>query len=466
MKTLKKVVTAIFATQTGMTIFALAVLAIFIMGPYISDYIQYNVFNMNKTYYYSSFELAMSDVYNETIGDRADLKSESSAAVKIDNQKTGPIVVLLEDVSTAKSFSIYNVTINLNGHSISSTAKVLLNVYGSLTIDGSTEGSKIHVNQDAQSDSRVAVIYEEADIKINGGTYICESYEKNVTCFEVFGWAEINDATIKAMSPGDAVGILSKRTSVVGISHCIVDAKSTLANGSGIVALGIVSAESCDVTATSEQQNAFAVYNSGVTTLKNSALTSNAEARKNAEGKIYLYSVGVYNYGDEAWLELKNCEARGSLTGVWTLGEMRVDGGRYEGCTFGGMIVKTTKDVWLQNAKIVQTKANVEEYVGKTAICITENVNCYIDNCTLDGYICGILVCEENIQDCKVYISNSRIENNGLIQLWESSNQLYYGKGNEFGTDRLQIPENLINTDEIYAREIVIKNREKDNGPE
>ena len=134
--------------------------------------------------YYSTVNLAVTDVNNGTIGASADSDKSDAVAGIYTDENGGVNVVLLQDTTEATTISpAVDMTINLGGHVLSSTDTVGLNITaGNVAIDGRLNGSTIQVKHTQSTKARTIVVDAGANLSVDSGTYICSTEGDDSRC--------------------------------------------------------------------------------------------------------------------------------------------------------------------------------------------------------------------------------------------------------------------------------------------
>lgn len=351
--------------------------------------------------YYSTWDSAITDANNGTVGKNADATAESAVScVYVDGNQIAN-VVLLRDAETAGMEIAKDMVINLNGHKLSMTegnnTSAIHHTIGTLVVDGTKKGSSIEVKN---SDKNARCIRADAGtLTVNGGTYVATSGK-----------------SARPIQVGD-------------------DCTATITD--------------CEITAFGgEKTSTGGVLNWGTATLTNCSISAHA----NYNTSLGEYSMGVYGDGP---LILNNCYVYGTHSSVQCRNTLVINGGIYESPGHGVYISCTDKIAHIRNATIrfcemkegyIHTAGAMGPglYVGGSSD--RNNVTLYIDNCdiyskTKNAQI--ILRGTSGEQNNKVYISNSRLYDLGgeklYVRIDNLTHRLYLGAGNNFNKENTTI---------------------------
>ena len=351
--------------------------------------------------YYSTWDSAITDANNGTVGKNADATAESAVScVYVDGNQIAN-VVLLRDAETAGMEIAKDMVINLNGHKLFMTegnnASAIHHTIGTLVVDGTKKGSSIEVKN---SDKTARCIRADAEtLTVNGGTYVATSGK-----------------SARPIQVGD-------------------DCTATITD--------------CEITAFGgEKTSTGGVLNWGTATLTNCSVSAHANYNTN----LGEYSMGVYGDGP---LILNNCYVYGTHSSVQCRNTLVINGGTYESPGHGVYISCTDKIAHIRNATIrfcemkegyIHTAGAMGPglYIGGGSD--RNNVTLYIDNCdiyskTKNAQI--ILRGTSGEQNNKVYISNSRLYDLGgeklYVRIDNLTHRLYLGAGNNFNKENTTI---------------------------
>lgn len=350
--------------------------------------------------YYSTWDSAITDANNGTIGENADAEKENAVAcIYLDNNNVAN-AVLLRDAETAGMEIAKDMVINLNGHKLSMTegnnTSAIHHTIGTLVVDGTKKGSSIEVKN---SDKTARCIRADAGtLTVNGGTYVATS---------------------------------GKSARPIQVDY---DCTATITD--------------CEITAFGgEKTSSGGVLNWGTATLTNCRVSAYANYNTD-QGE---YSMGVYGDGP---LILNNCYAYGTHSSVQCRNTLVINGGTYESPGHGVYISCTDKIAHIRNATIrfcemkegyIYTKGATGPglYIGGGSD--RNNITLYMDNCVIsskEGEPQIVLrgTSNEPEHDNNLYISNSTLLGEKFyIRIDNLTHRLYLGAGNNFNKENTTI---------------------------
>lgn len=404
-----------------------------------------NTSNAEYSIYYSSIEDALQAIGNNSIEENAN-QNHLNSEVAIYIKDHIPHVVLLKDLTIAEKLTVSKDTyIELNGKQLTSTSNTVIEMQaGNLYIDGLIAGSGIQKYAQNEESSATLIHITGGNCTINGGTYYNSTHglgtKNSPNANIVVGTGSnliINDATMKAFDDnGGAVSaiLVEENATLVG-KNCIIEADSK----TGL--------------------DAVALYSYGNVTLTTCNITGKADHTANATGKDYgTTSRGIYAKGGS--LTVNDCYVYGMHAGMTVQCDLTVNGGTYDGYSHGGIyFAGTNKTAKIFNAQLRDAKLlegyiddgvagtnNAGLYIGGAT-----NMKVYMDNCYIYGKAQPIVM-KANAATSYLYISNSTINldytHRGIRN--DSSNYVYFGKGNNFGADDLEYKRNYEETSEEY----------------
>ena len=348
--------------------------------------------------YYSTWDSAITDANNGTIGENADAEKENAVAcIYLDNNNVAN-AVLLQDAETAGMEIAKDMVINLNGHKLSMTegnnTSAIHHTIGTLVVDGTKKGSSIEVKN---SDKTARCIRADArTLTVNGGTYVATSGK-----------------SARPIQVGD---------------YCT----ATITD--------------CEITAFGgEKTSTGGVLNWGTTTLTNCSVSAHANYNTD-QGE---YSMGVYGDGP---LILNNCYVYGTHSSVQCHNTLVINGGTYESPGHGVYIACTDRIAHIRNATIrfcemkegyIYTKGATGPglYIGGGSD--RNNVTLYMDNCVIsskEGEPQIVLRGTSKEHDNNLYISNSTLLGEKFyIRIDNLTHRLFLGAGNNFNKENTTI---------------------------
>ena len=362
--------------------------------------------------YYSTWDSAITDANNGTVGKNADATAESAVScVYVDGNQIAN-VVLLRDAETAGMEIAKDMVINLNGHKLSmangNLSSAIRHTNGHLVVDGTKKGSVIEATNSEKNTQCINV--RGGSLTVNGGTYIAiAGAEKEARTIQIY--------------PG---------------------LKATLTD--------------CDIFAyAADKSFVGGVFNYGTATLTNCRAAAYADYNTD----IRNYSHGIYNEGP---MTLNNCYAYGTHSAVNSRDTLVVNGGTYESPGHGGFYVcSPDKTAYIHNATIrfcemkegyIYTKGAFGPgmYIGSGS-----NMTVYMDNCKIyskAGTPQIALTDSYGGNDNTLYISNSELYDLGgaapYVRIDNDTIKLYLGTGNNFTAANTKRPSSVIETGETY----------------
>ena len=402
----------------------------------ILEYLQ----NKHDFEYYSTLNLAVTDVNNGTIGENADSNKEDAVAgIYTDDGET--YVVLLKDTIEATRIKpSVDMTINLGGNMLSSNEGIAIQpMSGNVHIDGTIDGSTVSVASDYMP--RAMQVLGTSNVTVTGGLFVSE---------------------ISKSSSSNSVTILVAQDARLTITNAIISSKNLYASSNTTAAAGIqVSSggtasaviSDCVVDVESVNGRIYGINNFATMTVSNSEIMTYSNHRY-IDNTYYASSNGVYNSGT---ITLNNCYVSGTYTGVNNLGTLYINGGIYEGYEYGGLNFYASETTsYIRNATIRQCSLadgytqNLDSKNVGFRVAAFSNILIYMDNCDIYGsQLVGTITGSYN----SLYISNSRINEDAIFNLSSSTHKIYIGRGNNFTADDINRPTSGIETDEVYIFE-------------
>ena len=393
--------------------------------------------NKYQFVYFSTLGNAVNAVNNNTI-DNYDADKETAAAGVYIDENENINVVLLKDVEEKVSVAS-NMTINLGGHTLSSTVGSALMINsGKVHVDGRIDGSTIIANAPDGVSPRAIAINTNGDVSVEGGTYIGSGTNKASTAILCLGKLTINNATaIGRTTAAFTHGIsMSSSSSSANITNCKIYIYADKGENDGV-----------------HVQEAYAV------TISDSEIKtySHYKSKTNTDTGTNHYSVsatGIKQSGTGV-VTLNNCYVMGTHSGVETCGTLYVNGGIYEGYGHGGFYVQgRNATTYIRNAIIRECDMpegyETDIYSNRTGAYFGYNngITVYVDNCGFVGQTWPFVI-KGGSEATTVYVSNSTIDG-GSIRIDTDSHRLYIGAGNNFTAENTQRPTSVITTDETY----------------
>ena len=414
--------------------------------------------------YYSSMNAAVTAVNNGTAN--ADATKETAVAGVYTDKSGGKNVVLLKDATETSTISVSkDMTINLGGHAIRSTAATCINVTaGNVTIDGRLDGSSVNV---FGSGSMCFAIQTSASstVEVCGGSYEIENNTTNSMnlCMYALGDLKLTKCKITAASSNGMAGAI-QHSGRLSASCCIFSAYSEKKDVPAIksISTATIALSNCKVIATSVAGTVIGISIYGIATLSNCDIRAYSNYLYGDETYYEASSSGVSNKGT---LTINDCYVFGTHCGLSNHGTLYVNGGTYEGYGHGGFYFAGTGTTsYARNAVIrdcdmpdgytaTATRNGAGFYIGGAAD--NNNNNVYMDNCKIHGSNLGqvfVLRGSSGEVNNSLYISNSTIDDGARIRIDNDTHKLYIGKGNNFTAEDTSLPSAVVETDDVYVR--------------
>lgn len=396
--------------------------------------------------FYSSLFAAITDINN---GTKANTVPSESAKVKVfpaDNGRT--TVMLLDNVSESSLIDITkDIDLVLNGKVLSFTAAGAYLNYSSnvdCTINGEVDGSAVQKIISGNTSSMYA-INARGVLKICGGRYHVESNTGTTNlCIRV-------DATSKELT----------------IEGCTVSIRNTYGSSGRFYARAIQNQgqktviNNSEILAVSRATCAVGVVNTSVLHMTNTSVK--ADAIDCHSGGMIAIAMDLREGGN---CYLNNCNVYGTHSGIQSSGNLYVNGGTYTGYCHGGFYFNHKSNVEAYVNDALMRAGNYEgefDYSGKTSdiysafyIGDTNNVEVYLDNCTIDGTDCtqGAFVIRSSSGETNntVNISNSNVVNGTVRIDPNSGHRVNIGIGCNFTPSDTTTPADAVVTKELYRR--------------
>ena len=333
-----------------------------------------------------------------------------------------------------------NFNVNLNGKKVVFEGNYGFVFSGEQQLIGTTAGSKVvscGTSVQCESGSRVTVLGGQYSTVTDG----LETQTSPIPAMFVKNNAELTVDKVNINSidkfNGSVNCIKNDGTLIVLNSNLLVDAEESLDNNG--------------------------IYSTGICICKNSTIIAKADYTANAAGTNYASnSRAILSDGEDSVLELYNCTVWGSHSGVTARGQLKVEGGTYEGYGHGGIYVAgpAGANIYIKDAAINLAAMKEGTYADDVAGCNEaafyfggcSNVNLYIDNCTFNTTFYGIVVRGSGgEQNNMLYISNSQMNfSKYSCRMSSYSSRAYIGIGNNFNAETTSVPGNCFETTETY----------------
>ena len=224
-------------------------------------------------------------------------------------------------------------------------------------------------------------------------------------------------------------------------------------------------ATNCSIEADCKRGIANTIHSYGNVTLTRCDIIGRADHTANATGKDYGTTSRAV-LAEAGTLQVNDCYVYGMHSGMTVKCDLTVNGGTYDGYSHGGIYFAGKNKI----ARIYHAKLNdaelLEGYIddgiagtNKAGMYIGEatGMKVFMDHCDIYGRLYSIVLKDNaTSHNNSLYISHSKI--NQIIRNWhnkKSINYVYFGKGNNFGPDNLQVKQNYTETPDEYNADYV-----------
>lgn len=406
--------------------------------------------------YYSSLSDAIADVNNGSFEESSiDNKETAEACIYTDSGVTN--VVLLKDITLSTAIKpTTDMTINLGGNTISCSDTAAFDIMsGNITIDGRIKGSAINTVTTGDKMAR-AFQARAGNVTVMGGTYTAYSETANSCGIMTAANLTISDATILADGvSGSNKGLQINAGSTVEISNSNITANTVLGNGNGILNNGTLIISDSTVLAKTVDGKNSGLSNNGTATVSNCDIRAYSNYTA-VNGEYTASSKGISSTGS---LTVIDSYVYGTHSGLQNYGDLYVDGGTYEGYGHGGFyLANADYTSYIKNATIRESgmpdgyTSNITGNDAGAYIGSYSNITVYMDNCDFYGNRWSIVLRgSSGEQNNVIYISNSRINEGGMIRTDTQANKLYNGIGNNFTSSDITLSDVVIDTDIDYS---------------
>lgn len=427
---------------TGQVELELALTLEYVQSDGTGSSVTNNGSNILVTSYYSSMSTAFTAINDDNINGSSDATLDT-AAVGVYGDSNGELTVkLFSDVSLTEILEIgSNLTLDLNGHTISTTVTPAIRITGmEVFIDGSVEGSGITVNAPAGQKGTVLSVMD-GSLSVNGGNYTANTSGAGTStnqsqCLYAYNSTSLHVTNANITSIDVNNGSVNGVTGKTGSSIVLENTKVYVESGISLENRGVSS--------------------EGNVTLKNCDIRAVADYVANAAGTNYASnSRGVWCKGH---LIMENCYVDASHAGVTVLGTVYVNGGKYNGYGHGGIYLGGTAGPhYFYNAEFnwaPMQDGSVSDVVAGTngaAFYIggASNQTAYFDNCKFNMVDANgetykgaelpfygiVLRTSGGEKNNYVYISNSYVKaakNQMFRGVGSSGHKVYNGAGNDW----------------------------------
>ena len=364
-----------------------------------------------------------------------------NAKVKVNKYTDGSIkAILLDDVIETENIRPrVSMTIDINGHIITSTATTFLTkptaevingveqrINIDLVIDGRKSGSEIRKTNTAylivcgnQPDQNTSPYQgDKSTLTVLGGTYTVDgsTYSTSVVFLCYTGTVNLNNCNIVCKNNNNAAkiqvqAVMAAYWATVNIDNCNI---STLYYGTGGGA------------DTGNASTIDGVGNKGTVNIVNSVIIS--DSKKNA-GYTCRMTDGINNRGV---MSIKNSIVTGLDMGVMNNDTLNVDGGIYQSYEHGGFGFGGKKEAYVKNAIIQECdftgqSINLERngatfYMSPSDVDEPNYPSVYLDNCTLNGIAYSQYIAFKWTNKDRLHLSNINIPENRYIRIDQYAN--------------------------------------------
>lgn len=396
--------------------------------------------------YYSSFDLAVSDINNNLIGEHAqkELTDETVCNVYFDD---GLNIFLFKDVESNNNLlPTIRLRLFLNGKVITSYCDTFIN--------------------------------SNYDIEIKNGSIDCKpkNYDVEAYCLLLSGCNGLlkNVTIITSTSGGGEAenptsSIRVKNNTKLNVEECnfkFIDTNSGSTSN-------IYIEDTCNMDGYGNQFEIISpdgmsanIFSKGDIKLKNCGIYCYSNHTANDAGTYYA-SCGRAIYSLNGNVKLFNCEIYGTHSGLTIRnGELYIDGGVYDGYSHGGIYLGNSNcKSYIYNASIndvairgegmyddgVAGTNNAAMYIGGA-----NYMNVYVDNCNFYGKIQPIVIKynASSSHDNYLYVSNSTMNLNytrcGIRN--DGANYVTFGIGNNFSFSNLANKRNYEISSDIFYK--------------
>ena len=318
--------------------------------------------------YFSTMTNAIDAVASGT-SDNGDADRESAVAGVYTDENANNTVVLLKDTEEKIKIAS-NMTLNLGGHTLSSTTGSAITINsGNVHIDGRLFGSRVNVVTTDDVTARAVAINKNCNVSIDGGTYTSAGTNKASAGILCLGNLIANNATVIGRSTTARIdGVSMSSGSSADITNCNIYAYSDEGKSYGIYV-----SKTCTVTVSDSEMKAYANY-----------ITDGA-------GQYTASSMGIYHSAGSV-LTLNNCNVSGSIAGAQVYGTLYVNGGTYEGYGHGGFYLTGANMVaYIRDAIIRECgmsegySTNMYSNYAGAYFGGASGMTIYMDNCNIQG---------------------------------------------------------------------------------
>lgn len=349
-------------------------------------------------------------------------------------------IVLLKDTTIEPIEIDRRTVINLAGNTLKFSSSPGLTVNAHLTIEGALEGSEL-ISEQTFAQGRLAYVKEGGKLTLNKGTYTMKTTGcGNTSAFYVEGDMEANSVNINVSEVnGKTYGIELASTGYADLENTKIFAVATSGRSYGVSGSGKLEAV----------ESEFIAYSNF--------------GESNANGYTSMSS-GISVSGE---INLKDCKAYGTHSGISASGTVEIDGGDYSGYNCGGIYVSGPNSTnYIKNANFSEgamPEGYVDESGGnnKAAMYIggsagRDNITLYVDNCTFTGARQPIVLRgTSGEKNNTLYISNSTINLDYTsygIRIDNDTMSVFMGAENNFTANNTNRKARVSQTTATYTK--------------
>lgn len=392
--------------------------------------------------YYSTMKLAADDVNSGIVGNNSDADKQSAVVgVYVDEDNKATIIAFKPMNITETVVVSGDVTIDLNGKAITSSAPTAFSLSNNASVDARRGGS-ITVNGDIGV-KLCALHFTSGAGLVNGGKYVTNSSNVATTRADI--------GTIVVDNGADVT--INNATSIS--TDDVAAAVSALYISEG----GKAITNNCYIHGICKSgYNVAGVANFGELVATETKFIADSDYLGNEAGNDYgKFSRGVYSYGPTT---LNDCYVYGTHCGVsMASAPLIINGGLYEGYGHGGLYTTSGADNinYIRNATFIGTVDMKDGYaaddiVGNNYAGVYiggTDTTVYMDNCYVYGAWQPIV-----LRDTReiLYVSNSKTNTDYTkypVRI-SATSKLYIGAGNNFNKNQCSRPAGAYETDEVY----------------
>ena len=386
----------------------------------------------HKFGYYSSFELALQDVNNGTLGENSDCE-KSNAKIGVFDDFNGKIsIVVLDNIEVAeRNYFTKNIDLNLNGKTITMTTLDSQIIAPTLSVNGTAPGSTIVTQK------RARIFGCEAMLTVNGGIY---------NAYVPAGYSAYSGYALDTVfySGNDGIYISNVQINV----EVTAESDTNIYTVYGIGNTTQINNSEINVNTYSASKLAYGVYSTS-----NKNIFNNVKVKSNNKSNAFNNNVaGMSINGKEAIYN--NCEIYGYRTGVYTHStNSYIIGGTYTTNIYGG-IYSSVGNVYAEGATFIKNEDahyGSPIYIGggETA----DNVHVYLNKCTIQtpsGSHAVALKTDMGNKNNNIYFSNMTFIGSKSLRMDTDEAYVHLGQNSNLTKNNAARPNNVIETNEEY----------------